>query len=119
VVSKSQELGIAHERAAFEPQVPRDNRLHLIEEQLLRHAAEIDERLLESVIECRHVLARVEPTPQQSRVAEHDEQRIPHAPRKPESREVHLCLTPGRRFEADHRRRRRRRPHASNERFQL
>src|SRR5688572_15719793 len=41
MMGEAEELRVAHERAALEPQVPRDDRLHLIEEQLLRHAAKI------------------------------------------------------------------------------
>src|SRR5207342_2702956 len=71
MVRKAQKLGVAHERAAFEPQVARDHRLHLIEEQLLRYTAEVEKRVLESVDQRGHVLARIEPAPQQPRVAEH------------------------------------------------
>ena len=46
VPREAQELEIVDERAALEPQVARDHRLHLIEEQLLRHAAEIAETRL-------------------------------------------------------------------------
>src|SRR5262245_62170986 len=35
MVSKPKELGIANQRPAFKPQVSRDHRLHLIEQQLL------------------------------------------------------------------------------------
>jgi hypothetical protein len=48
VVRKPQKLEIADERAALQAQVARDHRLHLIEEQLLRDASEIAERVLES-----------------------------------------------------------------------
>jgi hypothetical protein len=63
---KAQELKIVNERSTFEPQVARDHGLHLIEEQLLRHAAEIAERVLKPADERTHVLARVEPTPEQA-----------------------------------------------------
>ena len=82
VMREAEKLEIAHERAALQPQVARDHRLHLIEEQLLRDAAELAKRLLESLDQRPHVLAQVKPAPQQARVAEHDEQRVPHAPRK-------------------------------------
>ena len=39
-------------------------------EQLLRHAAEIEERVLKAVYQRRHVLPRKEPAPEQPRVAE-------------------------------------------------
>jgi hypothetical protein len=41
VVGEPEKLGVAYERSALEPQIPRDHRLHLIEEQLLRDASEI------------------------------------------------------------------------------
>ena len=106
-------------RAALQPQVTRDHRLHLIEEQLLRDAAEVAKRVLESVDQRPHVLARVEPTPQQARVAEHDEQRVPHAPRKRESREVDLRLPARRRLEADDRLGRGPRSHLTDKLLQL
>ena len=84
VMREAQKLGIADERAALEPQVARDHRLHLIEEQLLRHAAERQERLLESAHQRRHVLARIEAAPQQPRVAEHHEQARSARPRRSE-----------------------------------
>jgi hypothetical protein len=62
---------------------------------------------------------RIEAAPEQSRVAEDNQQRVPNAPRKPKAREVHLRLAARRRLEAHDRLGRRRRPHALNERFQL
>ena len=56
VAREAQELRIAHQRAALQPQVARDHRLHLIEEQLLRHAAKRQERLLEPAHQRPHVL---------------------------------------------------------------
>jgi hypothetical protein len=70
---KPEKLQIADERAALEPQVAGDHRLHLIEEQLLRDATKIPKRVLEPVDQRPHVLARIEPAPQQARVAEDDE----------------------------------------------
>ena len=71
---KAEKLEIAHERAALQPQVARDHRLHLIEEQLLRDATERAKRLLEAVDQGPHVLARIKPAPQHARVAEDHEQ---------------------------------------------
>ena len=71
MVREAKELEIVDQRAAFEPQVAPDHRLHLIEEQLLRHAAEIQEGVLEPAHLCAHVLPRIEPAPQQAGVAEH------------------------------------------------
>ena len=119
VMGEAEKLEIAHERAPLQPQIARDDRLHLIEEQLLWDAAEIAKRVLEAVDERPHVLALVKPAPQQSRVAEHDEQRVPHAPRKDEAREVDLRLAARRRLEADDRLWRRGRSHLTHELFQL
>ena len=65
VRGEAEKLEIVDERAALQSQVARDHRLHLIEEQLLRHAAEIPERLLEPAHQRAHVLPRIEPAPQQ------------------------------------------------------
>ena len=119
VVRKAKKLEIADERAALQAQVARDHRLHLIEEQLLRHPADIAKGLLESLDQGPHVLAWVKPAPQHARVAQHDEQRIPHAPRETESREVDLRLSARWRLEANHRLRRRRGPDLPHPRFQL
>jgi hypothetical protein len=119
VARKPEKLAIVDERAAFEAEIARDHGFHLIEEQLLRDAAEEDERVFEAVDQCGHVLTRVEPAPEQPRVAEDDQQRIADAPRKPKPREVHLRLSSRRRLEADDGLRRRRRPYPSHERFQL
>ena len=119
VMREAEKLEIAHERAALQPQVARDHRLHLIEEQLLRDATEIAKGVLEPVDQRPHVLARIKPAPQQPRVAEHDEQGVAHAPRKRESREVDLRLAARRRLEPDHRLGRRRRPDLAHKRFQL
>ena len=49
VMRDAEKLEIAHECATLQPQVARDHRLHLIEEQLLRDAAEIAKRVLEAL----------------------------------------------------------------------
>jgi hypothetical protein len=90
VAREAEELRIVDQRTALEPQIARDHRLHLIEEQLLRHAAERAKRLLKSTHQRPHVLARIEAAPQQPRVAEHHQLRVPHAPREAEPRQVHL-----------------------------
>ena len=64
VMREAKKLRIAHERAAFQPQVSCDHGLHLIEEQLLWHAAEIAKGVLEARDQRRQILARIEPTPQ-------------------------------------------------------
>lgn len=112
VMRKPDKLEIAHERTALKPQVACDHRLHLIEEQLLRDAPDIAKRLLEP-------LARIKPAPQHARVAEDHEQRVPHAPRKLEAREVDLSLPARRRLEPDHRLGRRGWSDLAHERLQL
>jgi hypothetical protein len=119
VVREAEKLEIADKRPALQPQITRDHRLHLVEEQLLWDAAEVAKRVLEPVDQRPHVLARVEPAPQHARVAEHDEQRVPHAPRERESGEVDLRLPTRRRLEADDRLGRRYRSHPTDKFLQL
>ncbi len=103
----------------MEPQIARDHRLHLIEEQLLRDATERAKRVLKPVDQRPHLLTRVKPAPQQPGVAEHDEQGVPFAPWEAELREVDLGLTTRRRLEADDRLRRRRWTDLPHKFFQL
>src|SRR5690349_18667262 len=65
-------------------------RFHLIEEQFLRHAVEVAKGRLETLDQRPHVLAYIEPAPEQGRVAEDDEQRVADVPRKLKSREIDL-----------------------------
>ena len=73
MVRKAEELEIAHQGPTLETQVARDHRFHLIKQQLLRHAAHRQKRVLEASEQRAHVLARTETTPQQPRVPEHDQ----------------------------------------------
>jgi hypothetical protein len=73
VTREAEKLRIPDERAALQAQVARDHRFHLVEEQLLRHAAEGAKRVLQSAHQRPHVLARIEAAPEQPRVAEHHE----------------------------------------------
>ena len=63
VMRDAEKLEIPHERAALQPQVTRDHRLHLVEEQLLWDPTEIAERVLESVNQRPHVLPHIKPAP--------------------------------------------------------
>ena len=63
---EAEKLRIADQRAAFEPQVSGNYRFHLIEEQLLRHAAKIPERVLEATDQRAHILAGIETAPEQA-----------------------------------------------------
>jgi hypothetical protein len=83
MLRKAQKLEIVDGRPTLQAEVLRDHRLHLIEEQLRRYAAEHQERVLEPGEQRPHVLARREATPQQPRVPEHDQQRVafPHGKR--------------------------------------
>src|SRR5690606_40450595 len=119
VIREAQELGVSDERPAFESQILCDDRLHLIEEQLLRHAAEEGERILEPGDQGAHVLPAVEAQPQHARIAENDEQRVAHTPREAEACEVDLRLVAGRRLETDDRLWSRHRPYLPHVLLQL
>jgi hypothetical protein len=49
MVREPEKLRIADQRSALQSEVARDHHLHLIEQQLLRDATEIQERVLEAV----------------------------------------------------------------------
>src|SRR5690606_36551215 len=70
VGGEAEELLVANELTTQKPEIPGDDRLHLVKQQLLRHAAEDGERLLEPVVERAHVLARIVPQPEEPRIAE-------------------------------------------------
>jgi hypothetical protein len=63
MVGKPQELEVVHECPTLQPEVSRDHRPHLIEQQLLRHAAEREEGLLQAGQQRPHVLAWTEVAP--------------------------------------------------------
>ena len=100
VRAEAEELGIVNQPAPVEPLILRDDRPHLIEEQLPGDTAEERERLLKARQQGSHVLAREEAQPQELRVAEHHEEGVALAPRQPEVREVHLGLMARRGLEA-------------------
>jgi hypothetical protein len=99
VSGEALELFVLHELPAEEAQILRDHRLHLVEEQFPGDAAEEAERLLEAAEESAHVLLRVEPEPQEARVAEDDQERVALAPGERELGEVDLSLVRRRRLE--------------------
>ena len=92
VAAEAQELRVLDQPSALLSPVAGDDGLHLVEQQLRRHAAEAGERRFQPPHHDRHRLALVEPEPHPPRVAQHHDQRMPLAPRQPEVREVHLAL---------------------------
>ena len=100
VGGKAQELAVLDERSSFEAQITRDDGPHLVEEDLSRHAAEEGKGLLEAAEDRPHVLAIIEAHPKEARVAEHDQERIAHAPGQAHMGKVDLSLVGGRRLEA-------------------
>ena len=92
MAAEAQELRVLDQPSALVPSVAGDDGLHLVEQKLRRHAAEVGERRFQPPHHDRHRLALVEPHPHQPRVAQHHDQRMPPAPRQPEVREVHLPL---------------------------
>lgn len=60
-----------------------------------------EERGLDAALERPHVLTTIEATPQQSRVAEHHEQRVADVPVESELREADVRLAPRRRLKAN------------------
>src|SRR5690606_1733088 len=89
--------------ASTEPVVPGDDRLHLVEEEFLGHAAEEAERRLQARKEGPHILLLVEADPHVPRVAEHDEKRVSLAPGQAELGKDHLGLSGRRRLETHER----------------
>ena len=97
--------------APVEPVVRENHCLHLIEQELARHAAAVPERLVQAGEYRRERLAWINAQPEESRVPQHHEQRVPLAPRELELGEVDLGLEPGVRLEPDDRLRIGPRPH--------
>src|SRR5690606_20160240 len=82
VGGESEELRILQELAALQALILHHHRLHLIEEQLPRYAAEVREGLLQPSNHRGHGLPRIELEPEKSRVAEDDEKSESLAPGK-------------------------------------
>ena len=99
MAAEAQELRVLDQPATLVALVVGDDGLHLVEQELRRHAAEVGERRFQPPHHDRHRLALVEPEPHPPRVAQHHDQRVPLAPRQPEVREVHLALVAGRSLE--------------------
>jgi hypothetical protein len=114
-MGKAEKLQVVHKGAALQAQVARDHGLHLIEEQLLGDAAKVPEGVLQAVNHGAHVLAHIKPTPEQPRVAQDHQQRVPHTPGKLEAGEIDLRLSARRCLEADDGLWRRRRPDLPHE----
>ena len=98
---EAQELRVQRQIAPAGALVRQHHRTHLIEQQLPRNAAEAVEGALQPVGQNVHRLPRIEAQPQQSRVAEHHQKRVPPSPRQRERPEVHLALAARRGLEAD------------------
>jgi hypothetical protein len=99
MLRKAQKLEIVDGRPTLQAEVLRDHRLHLIEEQLRRYAAEHQERVLEPGEQRPHV-----PAVRSDTTATASTRTRPAArslsPREAELREVHLGLAASRCFEA-------------------
>jgi len=119
VCGEPHELGVLEQLAANLSIILDDHRLHLIEQQLRRHATEERKRLFQRPHQHRHRLPRVELQPHQSRVAQHHQERVALTPRQPKLSEVDLRLMARRRFEANYGVRCRRRPNTAHVFFDL
>ena len=99
VSTEAQEFEIAHEAAADEPIIAREDAPHLIEQELARYPAPCGEALLEAEDQGAEVLAREELHPAPARVREDHDQGVAHAPGQPAVGEVDLRLVRRRRLE--------------------
>ena len=98
---EAEKLRILHDAPAARSLILDDDGFELIEQQLVRHAPEREERLLEPAHQREHRLLRIEAQPQESRVPEHHHQRPALPPRELTLGEIHLRLVSGRGLEAD------------------
>jgi len=73
VCREAQEFHILHQSSTVRAIIARDHGFHLVEEQLLGHAAEECKRLLEPGEQRLHRLSLVEPEPQEARVTQDDQ----------------------------------------------
>jgi hypothetical protein len=73
-------LRILYEAPSYRTRGPLNDGTHLIEKQLLWHAANEAESLLQCDLQNFHVLAGKEPHPEQAAVAEHHQQGVADAP---------------------------------------
>jgi hypothetical protein len=90
VRSEAQEFMVHYQLSAEQLEIPRDHRLHLIEEKLFGHTAEEVKRLPEVAVEAAHGLTPEEAKPHVTGVAEHDHERKSLAPGKAKLGKVHL-----------------------------
>ena len=101
VQGEAQELRVLDQPPALLAPVLDDDRLHLVEQELRRHTAEVAERRVQPPHHHRPRLTLVVLYPHQPRVAQHHDQRVPLAPGQPELREVHLRDPDGQKRAAD------------------
>ena len=88
--------------------VGHNDRAHLVEQEFSRHTPQESDRFLQSLKQRAHVLTLEKPKPQQPRVVQHQQQRVPTILREAEVRKVDLRLVTRCRLEANHRLARRR-----------
>src|SRR6266700_919234 len=119
VGGEPEELRILKEPAAGRPMIVDDHALHLVEEDLVGHAAEGREGPLEAHHHGERSLARHEVDEEHPRVAEHHQQREARAPGQADRGEIELRLVAGRGLEANDRLRHRPRADARYVRFEL
>ena len=112
---EAQKLLVDDELPAEHPQVGRDDRLHLVKQDLSRDTAEVGEGGVEPGEERPHVLAEREADVEQPGVAEDGDEGVALAPGELELGEVDLRLVPRRGLEADDRLGRRSRADAADE----
>src|SRR6185436_18417211 len=102
VVAEAEELRMLQEFASLRARIVEDHRLQLIEQQLLRHTAEISEGLLEPRDEGPERLARIELEPEEPREREDHDECVALPPGKAKLRKVDLRLMARRGLEAHH-----------------
>src|SRR5690606_4618623 len=119
VGAEAKKLGVFDELLSLVTQVVRDDARHLVEEELAGYAAEEGEGLLQAADEDPHVLLGEELHPEESGIAEHDEQDEALPPREAHLGEIDLRLMTRLGLEADNRLRVGPRPRLANEDLDL
>lgn len=87
---ETEKLGILDQLSTLVPQVPGDDAGHLVEEDLAGHAAEEGKRFLQAREQRRHVLTGCKLEPEQTRVAEHNDECVALPPGEVELGEIDL-----------------------------
>src|SRR6185437_780924 len=108
---KAHELRVHDETTTAQALIRKHHRAHLVEQKLLRHPTEELKGTLQPPDQRRHRLPWIEVHPQQPRIPQDHQQRVPSAPRQLERAEVNLALKSRRSLEAHHRFDRRVRTH--------